>query len=266
MTVETGNTIANLKPGWPLKSHPKSQGDDHIRVIKHILQTQFPDGVGGSGFKIPLTATTQQLNWLSNVSADVQGQINHINGVIGTTGLEGQIAYNNQLIIANQVAIGVNKGNITSSAAAIATNTAAIATNTAELAAFDLAALETQVATNKTGVKTNKDAITKLNTGPHLHVAGMFDGTTLNKLAGSDYSVERAPLVSGEPGYPGVHAKGYYLITMNTASIGHYVVNATAGAVTGAVTVNTSQFTIAAIDTTGAFVDPNEVHFMVVDV
>jgi len=257
MTVETGNTISDLKSGWPLKSDPKSQGDDHIRVLKQILQTQFPDGVSGSGFKIPITATTQQINWLSNVSADVQGQINYINSVIGTTGLEGAITYNSQLITDNQVAIGVNKGNITSNATAIVTNTADIAANTAELAALDLTALETQVSTNTTGIKTNKDAITILNSGPHLHTVGMFDGRTLNILAGTGFTVVR---VSGDP-------VGHYLITMTpNPPVGNYVVNVTAGSISGANTISASQFKIAIVDVAGTFVDPDEVHFMVVDV
>ena len=34
MGLETGDTIAALNPNWPLGSDPKSQGDDHLRLIK----------------------------------------------------------------------------------------------------------------------------------------------------------------------------------------------------------------------------------------
>jgi hypothetical protein len=38
MGLESGNTIADLNAAWPLGTDPKSQGDDHLRLIKKILQ------------------------------------------------------------------------------------------------------------------------------------------------------------------------------------------------------------------------------------
>jgi len=38
MPLETSETIAGLNPLWPLGSDPKSQGDDHLRLIKAVLQ------------------------------------------------------------------------------------------------------------------------------------------------------------------------------------------------------------------------------------
>jgi len=38
MGLETGTTIAELNPLWPLGSDPKSQGDDHLRLIKSVVQ------------------------------------------------------------------------------------------------------------------------------------------------------------------------------------------------------------------------------------
>ena len=38
MPLENSNTIAGLNPTWPLGSDPKSQGDDHLRLIKDVLQ------------------------------------------------------------------------------------------------------------------------------------------------------------------------------------------------------------------------------------
>jgi hypothetical protein len=38
MGLETGNTINDLNVSWPLGTDPKSQGDDHIRLIKSVLQ------------------------------------------------------------------------------------------------------------------------------------------------------------------------------------------------------------------------------------
>lgn len=46
MPLETGDTIAELNPAWPLGSDPKSQGDDHIRLVKDVMQK---DAVAKSG-------------------------------------------------------------------------------------------------------------------------------------------------------------------------------------------------------------------------
>ena len=38
MPLETGTVIADLNENWPLSSDPKSQGDDHLRLIKSVLK------------------------------------------------------------------------------------------------------------------------------------------------------------------------------------------------------------------------------------
>lgn len=43
MPLESGyNGIQDLNPSWPTGTDPKSQGDDHIRLIKQALQQSFP--------------------------------------------------------------------------------------------------------------------------------------------------------------------------------------------------------------------------------
>ncbi len=37
MGLETGDTISDLNPSWPLGSDPKSQGDDHLRLLKAVF-------------------------------------------------------------------------------------------------------------------------------------------------------------------------------------------------------------------------------------
>ena len=61
MGLETGSTIASFITSNPTSSDPVNQGDDHLRLIKSVLQAQFP-GSGGLGFSIPITATETQLN------------------------------------------------------------------------------------------------------------------------------------------------------------------------------------------------------------
>jgi len=38
MPIEVATTIGGLNPLWPLGTDPKSQGDDHIRMIKSVMQ------------------------------------------------------------------------------------------------------------------------------------------------------------------------------------------------------------------------------------
>lgn len=39
MGLETGTTIASLNASWPLGTDPKSQGDDHLRLIKEVMKS-----------------------------------------------------------------------------------------------------------------------------------------------------------------------------------------------------------------------------------
>ena len=42
MGLETTTYIAGLTPAWPLAGDPKNQGDDHLRLLKSVLQATFP--------------------------------------------------------------------------------------------------------------------------------------------------------------------------------------------------------------------------------
>jgi hypothetical protein len=46
MTVETGSSIFDLDPTKPGPTDPKSEGDDHLRLIKTILKVTFPAFTG----------------------------------------------------------------------------------------------------------------------------------------------------------------------------------------------------------------------------
>lgn len=75
MPLETGTTLSKLDKTWPLSGDPTNQGDDHLRLIKSILKTQFP-GVDGNGFKIPIVATEYEINHLDGVVENIQSAIN----------------------------------------------------------------------------------------------------------------------------------------------------------------------------------------------
>ena len=89
MGLETGTTISSLITSNPTSSDPVNQGDDHIRLIKSVLQAQFP-GSTSTGFNTAITATEAELNSLhnsgigdlvANVHADGSGNVG-----IGTAG------------------------------------------------------------------------------------------------------------------------------------------------------------------------------------
>ena len=44
MPLETATVPVDLNPLWPLGADPKSQGDDHIRMIKTVIQSMMPVG------------------------------------------------------------------------------------------------------------------------------------------------------------------------------------------------------------------------------
>lgn len=72
MGLETGDFIDNLDDNNPLASDPISQGDDHIRLVKHVLKFQFPN----LGATI-IQPTGGELNFVDGVTAPIQDQINN---------------------------------------------------------------------------------------------------------------------------------------------------------------------------------------------
>ena len=67
MGLETGSTIASFITSNPTSSDPVNQGDDHLRLIKSVLQAQFP-GSGGLGYATAITATEAELNALHGLT------------------------------------------------------------------------------------------------------------------------------------------------------------------------------------------------------
>lgn len=53
MALEAGNHISDLVQANPAGIDPRSQGDDHLRLIKKVLQTTFPNA--NHAFRFPAT-------------------------------------------------------------------------------------------------------------------------------------------------------------------------------------------------------------------
>ena len=67
MGLETGTTISSFITSNPTSSDPVNQGDDHLRLIKSVLQAQFP-GAAGNGFTTAITATEAEINALHGLT------------------------------------------------------------------------------------------------------------------------------------------------------------------------------------------------------
>lgn len=55
MGLETGTYISDLVPTNPVFNDPESQGDDHVRLVKNVLQNTFPGA--NRAFPIPTSVT-----------------------------------------------------------------------------------------------------------------------------------------------------------------------------------------------------------------
>ena len=81
MPLESATTIEELDSSWPLSGDPVNQGDDHLRLLKSVLELQFP-GVDGGGFKIAIIATEDEINYLVGARSNIQDQIDGLAGRI----------------------------------------------------------------------------------------------------------------------------------------------------------------------------------------
>ena len=78
MGLESATTIAELDKTWPLSRDSRKEGDDHLRLLKAVLQTQFP-GALGAGYDEPITATESELNFTAGLTGNIQEQIDTLN-------------------------------------------------------------------------------------------------------------------------------------------------------------------------------------------
>ena len=62
MSLETGNFIPELDPNNPLGSDPKSEGDDHLRLLKRAVSNSFPAFVGTIATPKQVDLTEDQIN------------------------------------------------------------------------------------------------------------------------------------------------------------------------------------------------------------
>lgn len=79
MSVETAQYPTQLNTALPAASDWVSEGDDHIRLVKTVLKTTFPNVSGA------VSASHTQLNYLSGVTSPIQPQIDGKGAISGQT-------------------------------------------------------------------------------------------------------------------------------------------------------------------------------------
>ena len=79
MALETGTYISDLVATNPTSTDAKSQGDDHLRLVKSTVKTTFPNITGA------VTPTQVELNYVVGVTSAIQTQINTKGAIAGQT-------------------------------------------------------------------------------------------------------------------------------------------------------------------------------------
>ena len=74
MPIEIANTISELNDSWPLSGDPTAEGDNHLRLTKGCLKSQFP-GENGNGFETPILSTETELNYSQGLTGNIQNQL-----------------------------------------------------------------------------------------------------------------------------------------------------------------------------------------------
>lgn len=85
MPLESGTVIRDLDKTSPNNDDDIEKGDEHLRLVKSVLQSQFP-GSGGAGFSKPITASEDEINFNINLRDNVQVQMDALEARIVALG------------------------------------------------------------------------------------------------------------------------------------------------------------------------------------
>ncbi len=118
MPLESTTVITGLQASNPTGTDNYSSADDHIRLVKNVLKTCFPN-IGGA-----VSATHSELSFVAGVTSAIQTQLNakevlaSKNAVNGYAGLDGtaklanaQVAQSN--VTQHQASLSITWGQIT---------------------------------------------------------------------------------------------------------------------------------------------------------
>ncbi len=182
MSVETGTVIANLDKSWPLAGDPLLEGDNHIRLIKAILKSQFP-GSGGNGFNAVISVTEAELNRLAGLSSNAQDQIS----ANATAASNAQSSADSAQATANTAVSDASTAQAAADNAQATADTAIADASTAQTAADNAQATADTNTTNKADksyvdTELAKKAATKSTSTVFGGFKHTFSGGTLNLI------------------------------------------------------------------------------------
>lgn len=86
MGIESVSFIEDLNAAWPLSNDPREEGDNHLRLLKTVLQANFPN----LGNSVAVNPTAAELNHVVGVTSAIQTQLNTLTAAVAlNTAKEG---------------------------------------------------------------------------------------------------------------------------------------------------------------------------------
>lgn len=85
MALESATYLDDLNPAFPASTDLLAQGDDHIRLIKAVLQATFPNING------PVTVTDENINSVVTLIASGSGGLTPVGGIIAWYGSSASV-------------------------------------------------------------------------------------------------------------------------------------------------------------------------------
>ena len=104
MPLEAGDHIPELNANNPLGADPKSEGDDHLRLVKRCVLGSFPGFVGNAGAPKSVSLTEDQINDAALKSA---AQV-----ITGTWNFQADQIFNNNTELQGFLADGITPSNM----------------------------------------------------------------------------------------------------------------------------------------------------------
>lgn len=193
MTVETATYINGLNASYPASGDQKSEGDNHMRLIKSTLKATFPNISGA------VSPTHLELNYVEGVTSAIQDQINR---TLRQSGGSAVSAIPDAATRANKVLGFDSSGNpVTTIAnadlAAAVTAAGNAATSETNAAASAVAAAASAASVDAAGIAAS---IATKTTGPASatdNAIARFDATTGKLLQNSPVTVSDTGDVAG---------------------------------------------------------------------
>lgn len=206
MTVETATYINGLNASYPASGDQKSEGDNHMRLIKSTLKASFPNISGA------VSPTHLELNYVAGVTSAIQDQINR---TLRQSGGSAVSAIPDAATRANKVLGFDSSGNpvtiIANTDLAAAVTAAGNAATSEANAAASAVAAAASVDTKTTGPASATDnAIARFDgtTGKLLQNSGVFVDDSGHVSVGTtgDNSTRRLAFVSSTGGTTAIHS------------------------------------------------------------